>query len=332
MSDLAGQEWWKFCRSSHWQCQERNAAAPIDGDLPAPSLSTSPDRQMVGLIAIYQPTSRIPRLRRGAIRYSSFTSSVTSSTSAAPSQLGSGTSDSTSSVSAAGPSTSAPCFFVIPHNCINFFQCRQILTLIRRQSACAESRRSGAKEVRVVQSFEAAVETIASTFQLTGSSDSSDLGVADETQSPDRELKSHALEDIRHNAPHTQPVQKWLDDKPGREELKARVAASKLQREAEAVPGDISDAASGRLPEEIQKSHEDLKKRVGARKARRDNLDRLRNAPSRGPKMPHAISTPSTKELKRQAQEEEEKLEDTRVRTQRVAYLDGLRKKSSNRT
>ncbi|KAJ6575810.1 hypothetical protein B0H10DRAFT_1963771 [Mycena sp. CBHHK59/15] len=51
MAELAGQEWWKMCRTFHPKCQERNAA----GHTAPQEIFPRTRRQVVGFTAVYMP-------------------------------------------------------------------------------------------------------------------------------------------------------------------------------------------------------------------------------------------------------------------------------------
>ncbi|KAJ7214181.1 hypothetical protein B0H12DRAFT_1079238 [Mycena haematopus] len=166
-----------------------------------------------------------------------------------------------------------------------------------------------------------------------------------EMTSADRELKMRALQDIRYNSPHTELTQRWLTQhslpsplstppstrsaaeiEKGREDQKARIEQRRVEREAETAATEaLAEAPRGRSKEEIQRSRDDLYQRVEARKKRRDHLDQLRNAPPRGPKLPHMLTARSPEEVKRQALEEIEKKEEKRLRERRVEHLLAMR-------
>ncbi|KAJ7240609.1 hypothetical protein B0H12DRAFT_1070017 [Mycena haematopus] len=170
-----------------------------------------------------------------------------------------------------------------------------------------------------------------------------------EMTSADRELKMRALQDIRYNSPHTELTQRWLTQhslpsplstppstrsaaeiEKGREDQKARIEQRRVEREAETAATEaLAEAPRGRSKEEIQRSRDDLYQRVEARKKRRDHLDQLRNAPPRGPKLPHMLTARSPEEVKRQALEEIEKKEEKRLRERRVEHLLAMRASTS---
>ncbi|KAJ7835918.1 hypothetical protein B0H14DRAFT_2589970 [Mycena olivaceomarginata] len=173
--------------------------------------------------------------------------------------------------------------------------------------ACAESHRLGTKEIRVVQSFEAAVETIT----LSRAEKANELIYA-----------PGALDNIHHNAPHTRPVQDFLDAQSwpgppvrrsaeeiarGREALYERLRAKELQRQAE---GPKPPPGSPPRPADYyEKRHEERKKRIALKKARRDALQKLRDNPLKGPKLPPPLPTPTLGELKRRATAERDRRE-----------------------
>jgi hypothetical protein len=135
-AELAGQEWWRTCRTFHPKCQERNVAGrtALQEKLPRTH------RQMVGFTAVYMPD---------ASRACSTSNAI--------------------------PHCSAPFLFVICKTASIYFDMYVVstpsygilcvLTFCRRH-AHAESRRTGAKEVHVVRSFEEAVDVIVSDAEL----------------------------------------------------------------------------------------------------------------------------------------------------------------------
>ncbi|KAJ7259605.1 hypothetical protein B0H12DRAFT_1070016 [Mycena haematopus] len=166
-AELAGQEWWKMCRASHPQCQERNASAPsVSG--PMEGITSIPQLPLASRRIVVARPSSTTSSPSVASRTAESSSSGGSSGSGSG---GSGGSSSSSNLSIPEPSTSSTFFFVIPTISTIFFDA---------ESACAESRRSGAKLVRVVKSFEAAMESITSHLQSAGNSD---LGASDDAGS-----------------------------------------------------------------------------------------------------------------------------------------------------
>jgi hypothetical protein len=138
MAELAGQEWWKMCRTFHPKCQERNAA----GHTALQEIFPRSHRQVVGFTAVYMPDA-----------------SRACSTSNLMATLRS----------------SAPFLFVICKTASIYFDvyvvsthpyCTVCVLTFGRQYADAESRRAGAKEVHLVRSFEEAVDAIVSDAEL----------------------------------------------------------------------------------------------------------------------------------------------------------------------
>jgi hypothetical protein len=146
-----------------------------------------------------------------------------------------------------------------------------------------------------------------------------------------------ALDNIHHNAPHTRPVQDFLDAQSwpgppvrrsaeeiarGREALYERLRAKELQRQAE---GPKPPPGSPPRPADYyEKRHEERKKRIALKKARRDALQKLRDNPLKGPKLPPPLPTPTLGELKRRATAERDRRERMRVRDLRVSNFEAL--------
>lgn len=146
-----------------------------------------------------------------------------------------------------------------------------------------------------------------------------------------------ALDNIHHNAPHTRPVQDFLDAQSwpgppvrrsaeeiarGREALYERLRAKELQRQAE---GPKPPPGSPPRPADYyEKRHEERKKRIALKKARRDALQKLRDNPLKGPKLPPPLPTPMLGELKRRATAERDRRERMRVRDLRVSNFEAL--------
>ncbi|KAJ7791274.1 hypothetical protein B0H14DRAFT_3500615 [Mycena olivaceomarginata] len=152
-----------------------------------------------------------------------------------------------------------------------------------------------------------------------------------------RELKRRALDNIHHNAPHTRPVQDFLDAQSwpgppvrhlaeeiarGREALYERLRAKELQRQAE---GPKPPPGSPPRPADYyEKRHEERKKRIALKKARRDALQKLRDNPLKGPKLPPPLPTPTLGELKRWATAERDRRERMRVHDLHVSNFEAL--------
>ncbi|KAJ7854751.1 hypothetical protein B0H14DRAFT_3449490 [Mycena olivaceomarginata] len=108
----------------------------------------------------------------------------------------------------------------------------------------------------------------------------------------------------------------------GREALYERLRAKELQRQAE---GPKPPPRSPPRPADYyEKRHEERKKRIALKKARRDALQKLRDNPLKGPKLPPPLPTPTLGELKRRATAERDRRERMRVRDLRVSNFEAL--------
>ncbi|KAJ7834674.1 hypothetical protein B0H13DRAFT_1913977 [Mycena leptocephala] len=243
-AELAGQEWWRTCRTFHPKCQERNVAGrtALQEKLPRTH------RQMVGFTAVYMPD---------ASRACSTSNAI--------------------------PHCSAPFLFVICKTASIYFDMRH---------AHAESRRAGAKEVHVVRSFEEAVDAIVSDAELVvnafkemticdipypSSMESAEPTPPAMTDAQDREFKRQALDDIRRDVPHSEPVVGWLNqymnppERPsrsaeeiaeGREKQKLRIIA----RNSQPMPLRLPEEPPARSAEEIRERRANLMDRLTAKK------------------------------------------------------------------
>ncbi|KAJ7449724.1 hypothetical protein B0H11DRAFT_1928506 [Mycena galericulata] len=211
---------------------------------------------------------------------------------------------------------SRPFFFVVRETGSIYFEVRD---------AHADTRRSGATEVRVVRSLEEAVKTIAGRppsaayriYHKMAAPDPStkDLPASMTLNAQGRELKQQALDNVRTDTPHSEELEGWLDtvrraSGVSRSEdesehwlkaLKARVVARK-QRECSVSRWFSADSASEGVAEcdtekenvppprvsaaDREKRRAQLVAHVVARKQRVDRLLQLRNAPKRGPRYP----------------------------------------------
>ncbi|KAJ7858650.1 hypothetical protein B0H14DRAFT_2577632 [Mycena olivaceomarginata] len=152
-----------------------------------------------------------------------------------------------------------------------------------------------------------------------------------------REMKKRALDDVEHNAPHTRDVQDWLDARlwpgpplrrsaeeiaNGRQQLYERLAVKALKREAE--KHRPPPPPPPRPADYYEQRHRERKEHIARRKASRDALQKLRDNPLKGPKLPPPLPTPSPAELKRRAVEKRDSLERIRVRDARVSHFEAL--------
>ncbi|KAJ7734396.1 hypothetical protein B0H14DRAFT_3517162 [Mycena olivaceomarginata] len=247
-------------------------------------------RHLVGFTALYRTASCLPHL------------------------------DYTSSTPPSGPVF----LFVIPATASIYFDAKV---------ACAESHRLGTKEIRVVQSFEAAVETITLCAQMRIGANvfgcplpdlamSIDLVLSTTSITTRRTLGPSRIFWMRSLGPDRQFVVQAEEIARGREALYERLRAKELQRQAE---GPKPPPGSPPRPADYyEKRHEERKKRIALKKARRDALQKLRDNPLKGPKLPPPLPTPTLGELKRRATAERDRRERMRVRDLRVSNFEAL--------
>ncbi|KAJ7113286.1 hypothetical protein C8R43DRAFT_961655 [Mycena crocata] len=171
-AEQAGHAWWSICRDRHPHCQARHAVAVTQPLQKAtPHARRAPSLRMVGFTAVFKPhrpTRPQARASPNSTSSSSRLSDSESGTSSSSRRSGTVTSSTGSSLDAT-PAPIAPFLFVVVKTGAIYFDAYVSVLIaptpningsLFSQEAHAESRRVGAKVIRVVRSFEEAVETI----------------------------------------------------------------------------------------------------------------------------------------------------------------------------